>query len=196
MDETDLVQALRQRDPEAFQRACDRYLPSIWRYVYTRVGADPHLAEDIVSETMLALVKAVTAAGSELEINNPGGWLRTVANNKVQDHFRAVARVRHLIDDAKKNAATASTDNDPSKLREIEERRSEVRQAMEQLSDQYRTALEWKYLDKLSVREIAERWGTTEKAVESILYRARCELRRGLDQKDAQKASQQPRIAT
>ena len=48
---------------------------------------------------------------------------------------------------------------------------------MGELSDQHRTALEWKYLDKLSVREIADRWETSEKAVESILFRARRELR-------------------
>lgn len=175
MNDTDLVDRLRQRDPAAFQCLSEHYLPSVWRFVYTRVDGDSHLAEDIVSETVLALVRAVSD-DSTAAIENPGGWLRAVATHKVQDHYRAVARVRHLIADAKPTAESDAV-HDPAKLQESQEKRTEVRRAMDELSDQHRTALEWKYLDKLSVREIAARWKVTEKAVESILFRARRELR-------------------
>jgi DNA-directed RNA polymerase specialized sigma24 family protein len=37
--------------------------------------------------------------------------------------------------------------------------------------------LEWKYLESSSVRDIAERLGKTEKAVEAALYRARISFR-------------------
>jgi len=39
--------------------------------------------------------------------------------------------------------------------------------------DVERVALEWKYLDGLSVQEIAARLARTEKAAEALLYRAR-----------------------
>ncbi len=195
LSDSDLVERLRQRDPAAFQCLNERYLPSVWRFVYTRVDGDVHLAEDIVSEAMLALVRVVTEE-SATGINNPGGWLRAVANHKIQDHYRAAARVRHLMDDARQSQEQAQSplrnpmnaggdQSDPAQRHESEERRAEVRQAMDQLSDQYRTALEWKYLDKLSIREIAARWNSTEKAVESILFRARRELRARLQEKPA-----------
>jgi predicted RNA polymerase sigma factor len=60
---------------------------------------------------------------------------------------------------------------------------------MDQLSDQYRLALEWKYVDQLSVREIAVRFGLTEKAAESILFRARRELREQLVKESPSPAS-------
>ena len=60
MNDSDLVRQLRTRDPAAFQCLSERYLPSVWRFVYTRVDGDSHLAEDIVSETVLALVQAVS----------------------------------------------------------------------------------------------------------------------------------------
>ena len=85
LKESDLVQRLRKRDPAAFQCLSERYLPSVWRFVFTRVDGDSHLAEDIVSETLLALVRAVSDE-SAAAIENPGGWLRSVANHKVQDH--------------------------------------------------------------------------------------------------------------
>ena len=48
---------------------------------------------------------------------------------------------------------------------------------MDGLPEQQRLALEWKYVDKLSVRSIADRMDVTEKAAESILFRARREFR-------------------
>lgn len=224
MTDSELVQRLRQRDPAAFRWLSDNHLPSIWRFVCVRVDGDQHLAEDIVSETMLALLAAVGSdpagldaepnadaaaepqARSGTEITNPGGWLRTVAARKVQDHYRAVARVRHLMDDARNGTLETSKSNadhsDPAKQTERQERRAEIRDIMDELSEQQRIALEWKYLDKLSVREIAARWETTEKAVESILFRARGEFRSRVDRRNRQgsvpaaSAPQAPRNGT
>lgn len=182
MNDLELVQAIRQREPAALQCAYDRFLPSLWRYVYAQANGDQHLAEDIVSETMLALVQTVGRPPVEAatEILNPAGWLRTVAANKLKDHFRAAARVRHLLQNAQHVARQSDDPTDPAEICRAAEQRAEVRAAMDRLSDQHRTALEWKYLDKVSVREIARRWSMTEKAVESILFRARGALREQL----------------
>ena len=51
-------------------------------------------------------------------------------------------------------------------------------------TEQTRSALEWKYIDKLSVREIAERLDVTEKAAESMLFRGRREFRERMLLKD------------
>lgn len=185
MNDSDLVRGLRAHDPAEFRRACDRYLPSLWRFVASRVAGDPHLAEDIVAETMLAFIQTVDRAGDEASILNPGAWLRTVAGNKVQDYFRATARVRRLVDETRRNAPDADDSGDPAKGTQREEQRAEVRQVMDQLPERYRVLLEWKYLDKLSVREIAERWGTKEKAIESMLFRARREFRERLKKRDS-----------
>lgn len=162
------------------QWLCDCYLPSLWRFVYTRVSGNHHLAEDITNETILAMLTAIQTDGpGEGEIMNPAGWLRIVAGRRITDHFRAAARVQHLLQQSP-HAQTHSESGDPAKQHELRETRAEVRQAMDSLPDQYRLALEWKYLDKLSVREIAARWVMTEKAAESILFRARREFRERL----------------
>jgi len=46
--------------------------------------------------------------------------------------------------------------------------------------------LTYKYLDDLPARTIAERLGLTEKAVHSLLYRARISLRNTLQQSAAE----------
>jgi RNA polymerase sigma factor (sigma-70 family) len=188
LNDIELVQGLRRQDPAAMQWLCDCYLPSLWRFVYTRVRGDAHLAEDITSETVLAMLTAIQPTQSDLEgqastveIQNLGGWLRTVADRRVMDHFRAASRVQHLIE--RSGAAGQRSQADPAAQQELQETRLEVRQVMESLSDQQRLALEWKYLDNLSVREIAARWAITEKAAESILFRARRDLRERLEKR-------------
>jgi RNA polymerase sigma factor (sigma-70 family) len=177
LNDRELVEGLRRQDPAAIRHLSESLLPSVWRSVYVRVRGDRHLAEDIVSESVLALLKAVAGPGPEIEC--PSAWLRTVAVNKVQDHFRAAARVQHLIDQAASHTNSPAA-SEPSSREESNERRAAVRRVMDDLTEQYRLALEWKYIDHLSVRQIAERMAITEKAAESILFRARREFREGL----------------
>ena len=174
MDDSALVEGLRCRDPSAVRYLSETCLPAVWRFACVRAKADRHLAEDIVSEAVLALLKAV--ADPTITIQSPMSWLRTVVANKVVDHFRAAARVQHLIDQGQVtqphfDAQTAS------QQQQVSERRAEVREILESLPEQTRIALEWKYIDKASVREISDRLGLTEKAVESILFRGRREFR-------------------
>jgi RNA polymerase sigma factor (sigma-70 family) len=181
LNDRELVEGLRRQDPAAIRHLSESLLPSVWRSVYMRVRGDRHLAEDIVSESVLALLKAVAGPGPEIEC--PSAWLRTVSVNKLQDHFRAAARVQHLIDQAA-SLAKSPTSPEPSSLEEANEQRAAVRRVMDDLTEQHRLVLEWKYIDRLSVRQIADRMATTEKAVESILFRARREFREGLGRID------------
>ena len=187
MNDSALVEGLRRHDPVAVKHLSECYLPSVWRFVYVKVKGDRHLAEDIVSESVLALIRAVS--DPKVEIGNPIAWLRSVATHKVADHFRAAARVQHLIDQAKQ-AAPVSDGRDAVQEQELQERREEIRQVLDQLPEQTRLALEWKYIDKLSVKVIAERLDITDKAAESILFRGRKEFRQRILMKDGQQGSE------
>jgi RNA polymerase sigma-70 factor, ECF subfamily len=65
----------------------------------------------------------------------------------------------------------------PQDILEQVERTSVVRAAMLALPDDRRDVLHWKYVEGLSVDAIAGRMGRTAKAAESLLSRARYELR-------------------
>ena len=97
---------------------------------------------------------------------------------KAADYQRKVFRARDKLG----MVADASTDGhaavSPSGPLESEETRLEVLRVLDELPDRQRLVLEWKYLDALRVREIAERLGDSEKAIETVLYRARREFRR------------------
>lgn len=118
-------------------------------------------------------------------------WMRAVADHKLHDYFRAAARVQHLLDSA--GAVLAKDDlTEPSHAQELDERRAAIRKVMEGLAEPHRLILEWKYLDRLSVRDIAQRMEVTEKAAESILFRARREFRSSLGPVDEEEIEPEP----
>ena len=102
--------------------------------------------------------------------------MRAVAKRRIHDHYRAAARVRRLIEHAGYEASD-SVGRDPATVHDEALRREGVRDAMERLPDLCRSALEWKYVDRLSVKQIATRLDATEKSTESTLFRARQALR-------------------
>lgn len=175
MTDGELLRGAQQGDAAAWRALYQRALPAVWRQAYSLVG-NVDVAEDIASETMLALLKNIDRLHSDAP--KIVGWLRVVVRCKAADHQRKVFRSRDklpAVADAYSNGRAADS---PSAPLEAEETRIEVLRVLDELPDRQRIVLEWKYLDSLRVREMAERLGETEKAVETMLYRARREFRR------------------
>jgi RNA polymerase sigma-70 factor (ECF subfamily) len=175
LTDAELLRRVQGGDSEAWSALYERYLPTAWRYVHARVEGDRHLAEDIVSETMLALVhqiRELDPSGGSL-----AGWLKQVARHKLSDHRRKSGRAERAARAAAQDSLPQQAQSGGATSLETEETKVHVIRVMDELPDEERLVLEWKYLDRLSVREIAHRLGRTEKAAESLLYRARCSFR-------------------
>jgi len=195
VNDIELIAGLRRRESGAVSYLMDCYVTSLWRGVYVRTHGDSHLAEDITSETVLAVFR--TLSDPESEVHNLMAWMRAVADHKLHDYFRAAARVQHLLEAAGPQLAKEDL-TEPSHAQELDERRAAIRKVMDGLAEPHRLILEWKYLDRLSVREIALRLQVSEKAAESILFRARREFRSSLgpgDEDDADPVTLPPRRA-
>ena len=177
MTDADLLRGAQRGDADAWRALYQRALPAVWRQAYALVG-DVHTAEDITSETMVALLKNI----DRLDADTPklAGWLRVVVRCKVADHQRQVFRARDKLNEVAGTVADATPETSPSAPLETEETRLYVLRILDELPDRQRVVLEWKYLGAMRVREIAERLGESEKAVETVLYRARREFRRCL----------------
>jgi RNA polymerase sigma-70 factor (ECF subfamily) len=155
------------RNRAALETLYRRCLPSLWRFVYARVGGDLHTAEDIVSETFLAAVRS--AVNFTPEVGTATGWLIGIARHKLADRRRLVERADHAV-------LAHETRRQGSPFETVDAH-DQVLVTLERMLDEERQVLEWKYLDELAVAEIAERLGRTEKAVEALLYRARRSFR-------------------
>jgi RNA polymerase sigma-70 factor (ECF subfamily) len=180
LTDADLLRGARSGDAEAWRTLYQRYLPAVWRQAYARVS-DIHAAEDITSETMLALLRGI----NQLETEAPqiAAWLRTVVERKSADHYRKQFRTNGHASQTMPVREEPSDVSSPGASLESDETRAQVMTILGMLPPRQRTVLEWKYLDEFRVREMAERLGETEKAVEALLYRARREFRRLFDLK-------------
>jgi RNA polymerase sigma factor (sigma-70 family) len=179
LTDADLVRRARGGDAEAWRTLYQRYLPAVWRQAYALV-ADVHTAEDITSETMLALLRGIGRL--ESDGSSVASWLRTVVRCKAADHHRKVFRTRDRLPIAVGGSGDCLVDSNPCEPLEVEETRAHVLSVLDKMPERQRIVLEWKYLEGLRVREMAERLGETEKAVETVLYRARIGFRKLFEQ--------------
>ena len=105
------------------------------------------------------------------------GWLYTICRNEIRRHFKRLRRSPGEVELADDDGQTAlgpwSTSEDPQKGAEQSETSALVHSVLDGLPTHYGNALEWKYLDGLSVKEIAGRLKLAPKAAESLLTRAR-----------------------
>jgi RNA polymerase sigma factor (sigma-70 family) len=170
--DSELLRQAQAGDGTALRTLYERYVPSVWRYVYAQVGGDSHTAQDLVSETFLAAVRSIGTVAADTMV---GGWLIGIARHKVGDQRRR-SRLAERAQIVMKQSAEARP-AEPTTPLEAEETRGQVAAALDRLLDEERQVLEWKYLQELSVRDIAERLGRTEKAIEALLYRARQSFR-------------------
>jgi RNA polymerase sigma-70 factor (ECF subfamily) len=175
LTDAELLRSVQAGDLSAWEQLYYRYLPTVWRYVYLQVSGDKHLAEDVVSETVLALVRQIpTLTPGDGSLS---GWLIAVARNKLSDHRRSAARSAQAAKVREARGQAGAVCSAPSLSLEAAETRQQVIAVMDRLTEEERLVLEWKYLEDLSVGEIAGRLGRSQKAVESVLYRARRSFR-------------------
>lgn len=157
---------------EAFQAWYARSLPRIYGYLLARCGRDTDLAEEL---TQQAFVEAVRDRRALQSATDPTAWLFGIARHRLADHFRRVERERR---GRMSLAVHEIILDDPARDWRQLDRRDAIRSAMEALPPIYRTVLLLKFVDGLTVREVARALARTESATESLLGRARAAFER------------------
>lgn len=149
-------------------------LPEVYGYLLSRCG-DRTLAEDLTSETFLGAVGACRAPGAPPVST---AWLIGIARHKLVDHWRQrerEGRGLRLVHDA------TPPDADPWDAR-IDALLAQ--QVLAKLGAHHRAALTLRYLDGLSVPEVATHLDRTVHATEALLVRARRAFRHHYDHHD------------
>jgi len=84
-----LLAALRKGEPaqSAWRNFFARYAPAVYR-VARRQGLDPHDADDVVQQVMLALSAHIGEFKYDRDRGKFRQWVKTVAANKVRDLYR------------------------------------------------------------------------------------------------------------
>jgi len=174
-----LLKRLRGGDPDAFSQLMHRLLPQIERYVY-RLTRSREVTDDVVQETFLRLWHnnaSFDPAKAKLST-----WLHRIAHNLCIDHHRKFARFAPLDDEwewreqSDTNPNTSSSTDPDTQLLKANQHKA-LGLALTRLPERQRSALVLAYYQGFSNQEVAGILDLSVQAVESLLARARKNLK-------------------
>ena len=167
--ERGLRDAVAAGDAAAWRAWYEAEYAPLEAYVLWRCGSLRDLADDVLQDTWLTAVRRIRrfdpAAGSF------HGWVCGIAGNVIRNHLRS--RRRRAASQEPLNGEPGHADASVTDR----ERAERIAAALAQLPERYEAVLRMKYLDRRTVAEIASESGETEKAIESLLSRARAAFR-------------------
>lgn len=146
--------------------------------MFMRRWPNPSLAEELVQKTVF---DAVRGCGSyDPSRGSPEEWIFGIARNNIRLEARKRASRPSTNGDISRYLETIDTKPLPDEMLEQKETTVIIRSALSRLESKEQTVLRAKYIESLPARDIARDMGITEKAVHSLLYRARISLRKEL----------------
>jgi RNA polymerase sigma factor (sigma-70 family) len=167
-DDHELVLALRQQRPDAFDRLYLRFGERVWRFLSRLSGAG---AEDLFQETWLAAARHCHRIREDTELLP---WLFTIARNKHKNGLRGWARQARLGQELRSidSRSPPPIDEQVHALREA----AQTRAAFANLPEAQREVLLLCLVEGLDTVTVARTLACSEAAVRKRLSRARHEL--------------------
>jgi len=195
MSEHELVQRAQAGDFEAFNELISTHKPRIYGLA-VKLAGNTEDAEDILQDTFLKAIDKIDQFRGESSF---GTWLYAIALNEARAMFqkRKQADLRPIdeylpsghhgeesmaLDGEHGGAPNLFDWKDPEKLFEAQELRQTINRLVAELPYVYREAFVLRYIEELSVKEVAEKIGESEAATKSRILRARLALRERLSE--------------
>ncbi|MFI5932696.1 ECF subfamily RNA polymerase sigma factor, BldN family [Actinoplanes sp. NPDC051494] len=166
-----LVERAQAGESAAFGLIYDRYVDTVFRFVYFRVG-NRQLAEDLTSDTFLRALKRIgsfTWQGRDL-----GAWLVTIARNLVADHFKSGRYRLEVTTGDVLDADREDRGPEGSPEAAVVDHITNVAllTAVKQLNPEQQECIVLRFLQGFSVAETAQTMGKNEGAIKALQYRA------------------------
>lgn len=184
-NDQELAHGLGAGNPDAWRALYDQYAQSVWRFVARLMGGASAEIPDVVQETFLAAARSARtydAARGTLWF-----WLCGIARRQVAMFYRKRERQERLrqarlkLVSAGKNGESATWLADcrvpPAEVLASAELAALVRAALTELSGDYGPLLTARYLENVSIDEIADAEKCSAGAIRSRLARARLAFR-------------------
>ena len=180
-----LARQILAGDARAFRELFDAFFPRLYRFALARLDGDRDAASDVVQQTFCRAIEKLDTYRGEAALYS---WFCQVCRNTLVDYCRATRRHVHtvpLLEDephvrAVLDALAAPATYEPDLAAWQRDVRRLIQATVDALPEHYGAVLEWKYVDGLSVRDIAGRLQVAEKAAESLLTRARVAFREAI----------------
>lgn len=171
--ESHYLQRAKAYDVAALAALYDHYEAKIYSYIYHRVGSQS-VAQDLTSQVFLRVLESIqTDRAWETSFS---GWLYRIAHNLVIDFYRRRGRTAQVsLDDM---TEMQSRIEGPEIAAERALAAERLRVAINRLTEEQAQVVTLRFLEGLSITEVADNMGKTEGAIKALQYRAVMSLRR------------------
>jgi RNA polymerase sigma-70 factor (ECF subfamily) len=182
--DAELVRRMLAGEEAAFDEFFEGHFPRLYRFAMARVQQNPDAAEEVVQAALFAAISKLRTYRGEAALFT---WLCAYCRFEIAAYFKRTNRQPITVELVEQNAEVSAAleslwalaGEGPEDALQRGEVERLVHVALDGLPRRYADALEWKYVDGFSVKEIAVRLGLTPKATESLLTRARVAFRDG-----------------
>nr|WP_249419317.1 RNA polymerase sigma factor RpoE [Hydrogenophilus thiooxidans] len=179
-----MVARVQAGDQAAFGLLVEKYRRRVERLI-ARLVHDPAEVEDLAQETFIKAYRAINAFRGESAFYT---WLYRIALNTAKNHLVSAKREVMTTSTTQDNDEGESfdllegqgTDDTPERLLLSQEIARTVEEAMAELPEELRTAIQLRELEGLSYEAIAEAMGCPIGTVRSRIFRAREAIARRL----------------
>lgn len=141
--------------------------------VLYRLTQDPHLAHDLMQDTLLVMLQSITKLES---VEGFWGWIYTITRSRVYDHIRK----KHRREKAGfMDFDSLKADNDNSVLKTVidKERNEFIAAAIGNLRRRYQDVLKFRHFENRSYSEVALMSQCTPQQARVRFFRAKQSLR-------------------
>jgi RNA polymerase sigma-70 factor (ECF subfamily) len=181
-EEQQLVRRMLDGDERAFNEFFHEYFARLYRFALPRLNGNADAAEDVVQATLCKAMRRLDSFRGEAALFT---WICQICRHQIADHLRETRRHSErvvLIEDSPQvqaalDAIAAPEHERPDRDYDDRQMGGLVRAVLDRLPSRYGDALEWKYVEGLSVEEIGSRLGIGATAAQSLLARARVTFR-------------------
>lgn len=185
MDDLELVHKLKNGDESAYRLIIEKYQSYVLNCCFKFVN-HTETAEDLTQEVFIEVYKSVGRFRSDSKFST---WLYRIAVTKSLDHLKSMKRkkrygfMKNFFSAGKSDDYLVSSEQEsdnPQQLLEKAERIKALSWAVGALPENQKVAFTLSKYDELSYKEIAEILDTTVSSVESLLVRAKSNLKKKL----------------
>jgi len=181
-DDRLLARRIVAGDRAAFRSLFDLYFPRLYRYARARLAGEREDVRDVVQQTFCRAIEKLGTYRGEAALFT---WFCQICNRLILDRQRArgieARRLVHFEDSPQVQAVLDALTSGAADRPEFEAWRGDVgrlvQATLDRLPERHAKVLEWKYVEELSVEDIARRLAVAPKAAESVLTRARQSFR-------------------
>jgi RNA polymerase sigma-70 factor (ECF subfamily) len=142
----------------------------VYSYIFARTAGNSQLTEDIVQETFAAAWLSLNRFDQK---STSRTWFCSIAKNKLREYYRRTIYREKFELPGDDGLVEYEDSFDLEKVVFDNETRRCVLEVLGAINPLYRYVLIMKYIDELSVKEIAKILGRSAKAVDGILQRAK-----------------------